>query len=227
MTERAVEFGIRKGFEVDVGHLDETSQLACGDGVIYIRIAVHLEFITANFIFLGQARHHRHADHVFALAVNLFSKIGFCDSTEHLLRRFCRGRKISHFRELVLEEVHPCRAAGGEDRKRNALVTTQIFGQTADKLGTLFHDGQVGGPVSVEHIVEAEGLESGGQLACSDSAGFHAEFFADGHTHSGSHLDDGLLGRIHDGAENSAGVVNLGKSAHRTYGDTLAAEGTR
>ena len=134
---------------------------------------------------------------------------------------------MDQFRELMFEEFHPSRTARGEQRQRNILVATQIFGQAVDELGAFLHDGQVGGPIGIKHIVETEGLEGGGQLARSNCAGFHAELFTDSHTHGGSHLDNRFLGGIHDGADNIAGVVNLSEGAHRTNCHALTAEGTR
>ena len=80
-------------------------------------------------------------------------------------------------------------------------------------------------PVGIENVVETECLEGGGQFASDDAAGFHAELFTEGHTHSGSHLDDGLLGRVGDSADDLGSVIHFRKSAHGANGYTLTAEG--
>ena len=225
-AERAVELFLGKFREVDVGLFNEGGQLAGGDGEIDIRIAVHLELVTTALVLLGEAGHHRDADHVFAFAVDLLGEVALCHGAEHLLRGLRGGGQFLQFRELVLEEIHPCRAAGGQDRQLDILVATEESLEAAEKLGTLFHDGQVSTPVGVEHIVEAEGLEGGGELAGHDGTGLHAEFLTESHTHGGSHLDNRLLAGIHDGADDLGGVVDFGKSTHRTNGDALAAERT-
>ena len=74
-AERAVERDGLEGVEVDVGHLDEACQLTGGDGVIDIGIAVDFELVAAAFVFLGQAGHHRNADHILAFAVDLLSEV--------------------------------------------------------------------------------------------------------------------------------------------------------
>ncbi len=58
-------------------------------------------------------------------------------------------------RELSLQEPHPAGTAAGE----HGPVIFVPVGKALDELTALLHDGQVGGEVGVEHIVEAHGLQ--------------------------------------------------------------------
>ena len=96
------------------------------------------------------------------------------------MRRACRRGYVEHVGEVVLEEVDPCRTAGGKDRQADGLVALEVTGQAVQYLGSFFHDGEVGGKVRVEHVVETQFAQGIYHLARHQCAGGQIELFAQG-----------------------------------------------
>ena len=98
-------------------------------------------------------------------------------------------------------------------------------GKTVDELTALLHDGQVGGEIGVEHIVEAHGLQSRDHTLRRGKLGVEVIVLRPGAAHGGRHLHHGDALRIGQRVEHLAGVIVLLQAAHGAVGDALAAEG--
>ena len=85
-SQRLVEIHVRKEGEADVGPLYQTRKLPRGNGIVHIRIAVCLEFLSVTFVFLCKAWHYGHNHKAFAWNAHLFSPPCLGYGAEHLLR---------------------------------------------------------------------------------------------------------------------------------------------
>ena len=99
------------------------------------------------------------------------------------------------------------------------------MGEALDELAALLHDGEVGGEVGVEHIVEAHLLEGGDHPLGGGEPGRQSEGLGPGGTDGRRHLDHGDLLGIGQSLIDQGGVVPLLETAHGAVGDALTAEG--
>lgn len=223
LTERTVEVFLGHAVEVDVVLLEHVGELTGGEAEVDILVATVAEFGTSALALLGEAGHDGDDDEVFALHADLRGEVVLGDSAEHTLRRLGGRGVVEQVGEVLLVEGDPSGAAAGEERQLDVLVASEELLHAAEELGAFLHDGQVGAPVGVEDIVEAEAAEGSGHLAGDDGAGFHAELFAEGDADGGSGLDDDLLGRVGEGATDIIDVVDKGEGTHGAHLDALAA----
>ena len=126
----------------------------------------------------------------------------------------------------MLVEVHPSGAARSHHGQFHVLIAGKELVEATQDLGTLFHDGEVGSEVGVEHVVKAEVTQRGSQLAGNDGAGLHAELLAQSNAHGGCGLSDNHLVGVGEVVHELVGIVMLGEGTGGTYGDALAAVGT-
>jgi hypothetical protein len=103
--------------EVDTGFFEEFGQLTGREDVIHVGTVVFGELVPGSFIFLGHTGHDGNHHHVFFFYPDLLSVVVLGDGAKHLLGRLGCGRHAQKVWELVFEELHPTRTAGGEDGK--------------------------------------------------------------------------------------------------------------
>ena len=97
-------------------------------------------------------------------------------------------------------------------------------GKALDELAALLHDGQVGGEIGVEYIVEAHGFQGRHHPLRRGVLGVQVEEFRPGRPNGGGHLHHGDALGIGQSVKHLAGVVVLLQTAHGTVGDALTAE---
>ena len=151
----------------------------------------------------------------------LLGKIALGHGAEHLLGGLGGGQIVDVEGELPLQEPHPAGAAAGEHGPGVAVAV----GKAVDELAALLHDGQVGGEVGVEHVVEAQHFQRGHHPLGGGIFGREMVVLSPGGADGGSHLHHGDLVGISQGGEDLAGVVPLLQATHGAVGDALAAEG--
>ena len=98
-------------------------------------------------------------------------------------------------------------------------------GKALDELTALLHDGQVGGEVCVEYIVEAHGLQRRHHALRRGKLGVQMIKLRPGRPHRRCDLHHGDPVLVRQRIEHLAGVVVLLQTAHGTVGDALATEG--
>ncbi len=155
-AERVVEVALRQGRHVQAGLLEHLAELARGETVVDVLEAgvVHLGPVALEL--LGRAGHERDAHDARGVEAELLGVVGLDERAEHLLRAL-GARGVGQVLGVeVLEELDPARRAAGELRQGDALVLLhQGLVEPEDELGALLDDGEVGGEVGVEHLVEA------------------------------------------------------------------------
>ena len=204
--------------EVDACRLDHAGKLAGRKHNVRILEAGRVHVLVADdLVLLGRAGHDRSDMHLGGVDAVLLGPVALAESGLHLLRRF-RGREVlGEVGSVLLHPVGPRGAAAGEERERAAL------GEALDELGALLHDRDVGGEVSVEHLVEAETAERGIDLAGSERAGLHAKGFAERDADGRGDLHEAdLLGILQRGPDLLRLVV-LVDGAHGAVRGALAA----
>ena len=72
--------------------------------------------------------------------------------------------------------VNPSGRTGGDHRKLATIL------DSAEKLGSLFHNGKVCGIVGIEYLLKAESAKGGNHLACYVCADAHTEALAECNT---------------------------------------------
>ena len=116
--------------------------------------------------------------------------------------------------------LDPAGAAGGE---HGELCTGLHLLQ---ELGTLLHDGEVGGEVGVIHNVNAQTAKSRDNLAGYGLGCGHAELLSKSHTDRRGKLNHHTLVRIVDHAPHLGNLAVDGDGTRRADGCTLAAAHT-
>ena len=222
LAERTVEVLFRHVVQVEVALTDHVSQFTCGQREVHVAVAVDAEFFTSQLALLGQAGHDRNDNEIFAFHTQFRCQVVLGNSAEHTLGRLGGRRIFKQIGEVLLVEGDPSGAAGGEHRQFD-LFACEGFLQAAEELGAFFHDGEVGAPVSVVHLVETKTTEGGSHFSGDNFAGFHAELFTQSHADCGSGLDNDFLGRIGNGLEDIADVVDEGEGSNGAHLNALAA----
>ena len=125
----------------------------------------------------------------------------------------------------MLIEVDPCRAAGGHDGELDRSVAGKMPLQAVYDLRTFLHYGHVGTEVGVEHIVESQFTECGGEFPGNQCSGSHAELFPEGSPYRRGRLGDDHLVMIAEVVHEAVGVVALRQGTGRTGCHALSAVG--
>ncbi len=205
LAQRTIEILLFERGEVEVGETDQVGQFAGGDGDVDVRVALPSEFRSCRFGLFGHAGHHGDHDQFPAVDAQLLCEVVFGDGAEHLLRRLGRGEVAGQLREVFLHEAHPARAAGGHERQLHVGIALEGGVQAAQQLRTLLHDGEVGGEVGVEYVVETQPSQRRHHLARHAPARI-AEVLSETHAHGGGGLHHHRLGGVGDGAEHIGDV---------------------
>ena len=222
-TQGAVKFLLGQEHGVDVVGAHHDIQLACGDDHVDVGIAAGiLHGGQSALALLGYAGHHGYHEYLVGIYAYLLGKIALCHSAEHLLRGFGGGEVIRKLGVLGLQEAHPARAAGGE---HGPLVLIPV-GEALYEFAALFHYGEVGGEVGIEHIVEAYAAEGRSHAPWCGELGIQAVALGPCGAHCGGHLNYGHGVLVVDGVVYLTGVVALPEGGGRTVGNALAAVGT-
>ena len=211
-----VELLVRETLEEDTGTLDHAGQLPGGQNGIHIPQTIHIQLLTLGLVLLGGAGHDGDHEDVLGVDALLFGIVGLEDGTLHLVGRLAGGQVGQQVAVVILGVVDPAGRAGGDHGQDAAAANT------AQQLGALLHDGQVGGEVGVVDLVEAQTLQSGDHLAGDGSADGHAELLAQGCTDGGGSLDHHMLAGL-EGGIHLGDLGLLHQSAGGTDADTLAA----
>ena len=91
---------------------------------------------------------------------------------------------------MFFDEIDPARAARSQHGKDTAVL------QAINKLGSFFHNGEVGAEVRIKNPIKAEHAKRRDHLPGSDSAGSEAKSVAEGNAHRRSGLYDNVKGWI-------------------------------
>lgn len=221
-AERMVEVGVWNFVNENVVGADHAGEFAGGEHDVDIGIAAGVtHWFEGTFFFFGETWHDGdHADLV-RIGADGLRKVAFADGAEHLLWALGGGEVVGHFREVGFQETDPAWTAGGEHWPL-VLIT---MGEALDKFAGFFHDGEIGGKVGVENVVEADLLEHADHFWCGENVAVDAELFGPGDAHGRSNLHDGDGVWIGEGVENFFGVVAFMERGGWTMGHALAAEG--
>ena len=122
----------------------------------------------------------------------MFNQPSLGQSPENRLRR-TRARHVrNHVGSNLLDIVDPARTAGREVSEGLGVECSGLFGtlEVSEHLGAFFHDGHVGRPIGIHHVVCAHALERTDDLALHIHAGGQAELFGKRHSQSRSKLKD-------------------------------------
>ena len=221
-AQGAVELRLFHDGGIDLLAPQHADELAGGQHHVHVRIAAGtVQVGDGPLRLLGGAGHDGHHIDVVGIHPQLLGKVALGHRAEHGLGRLGGGQIGGVFRELALHEPHPAGAAGGE---HGPLVLVAV-GEPLQKLRALLHDGQVGGKVGVENVVEADLLQrcyhplGGGEL------GVKVIVLRPGGPDGGRDLHHGDSVGIRQRVPHLAGVIVLLQSAHGTVGDALAAKG--
>ena len=97
---------------LDTIRIDQSSHFSGRQYQIHVfaRISI-IDFFYITFIFLRRTRHDGNRIDLFRIHAQLLCDICLAHGTEHLLRRFCSRKILCKFREFVLHETNPARAA--------------------------------------------------------------------------------------------------------------------
>jgi len=117
----------------------------------------------------------------------------------------------------MLTVIYPAGRAGGDEREGTLVI------DTFNKLGGFLKNGEVGGEIGVEHIVEAETAQSRNHLTLNIGADGHVEYFTECGTGSGSRLNDDALCGIGKSRPNFIRLILLVESAGGAGNDALSA----
>ena len=179
--------------EQDARFLDHAHELLCGEHIVHVRLAIHLELIAHRLEFLRGAGHHGYM-HALALRIAVL----LADNRrEHLHRGLAGGNMLHQFGVAVLAVAHPCRAAGGEHRHLRLALREAL----CQLLGFL-DDGHVRARRSVVYLVKAHPVERSHDLAHGVLARGRAKFLAKRHAHCRrdlhGHFDRGIIEDLPD-----------------------------
>ena len=223
LAQRIVKFTFLQAQGLDLAEARHADKLAGGDGFVHVAArAGVVDLIHGAFVLFRRAGHDGNAEDLFGVDAQLFGKIGLCHGAEHLLRALGGGEILQQFGVTDLGVPHPSGAAGGE----HGQLVFFGMGQALHKFAALFHDGQVGGKIGVEHVVKADGLEHRHHTADGGLLQTQAEALAPGGADSRRDLHHADLFRIVERRKNLVGIVTGAQRAHGTVGDALAAIGT-
>ena len=131
---------------------------------------------------LGSTGHNGHHKGLLPLCMGGVPVILFDDGREHTLRRAAGGHIFLHLRELVVHELHPRGAAGGQQGQLAAVF------HPVQELRGLLHDCQVGGVAGVENLIKAHAVQGCHHLAHGVGTVGQAEGIAYRHPDGGSDL---------------------------------------
>ena len=173
-----------------------------------------------RLIFLGDARHDGDDENSFSLFGSLFGQKRLRRCSQHLVRGLARRELCDELWVVQLGKAHPTRAAAREHGPRLALL------DPFDEFVRLLHDGKVGPEVGVEDVVEAECAQRGDHAALRGLLAGKAHALAPRRADGGSDLDHRYRLRVGKRREHVVSVVARSKSARRTMGHALTAQGT-
>ena len=221
--EGFVECFVIESLVVDTCFFDHSAEFACCDCVVNVvdTVACCALTGTANFEFLRCAGDYGYEYDVCGIEAAFTSIVCFVHCTEHLLRRFARGKIVGEFGEIVFAVFDPTGRAGCDKGKIFAFL------HSAEEFGCFFHNGKVGGKVHIVNTVEAEAFESSNHLAFCIHAGFNAEAFTECCADGRSGANSNVLGRIAERFPDGLSIVFFIKCTNRASNDTLTAGDTR
>ena len=213
-----IEFLIRKLVENDTAAADHFCKFAGSKNGVNIFKAVFIyHFGTLFFKFLCGAGHDGYNKDIFGVDAILFCIIGFDDCALHLVGRLAGRKVIELICVIGFAIVYPAGGAGSDHRKNAAVL------HTAEKLGSLFHDGKVCAEVGVINFFKTKAAKCGNHFSGNSGADGHSEFFAKCCADCRSGLNDNMAAEGHC-------MVNLfdfgfeHESTGRTYGNALSAK---
>ena len=206
--EILIEVHVGQQVEADTGSLNHVAQFANGENSVNILDAVMLELLALLFVLLGSAGHDRDNENILGIYALFLGIVALEDGTLHLVGRFAGGNVTKKVAIIGFCIVDPTGRAGSDHGKLSAIL------DTAEKLGGLFHDGEVSCKVGVINLGEAQTLQSGYHLAGYGRADGHTELFAETCADSGSGLNDNMLAL----SEGHINFVDIGLSHESTGG---------
>ena len=173
---------------------------------------------------LGRARHHGHHKQALGLHAQHLGVVGLGDGAEHLLRRLGRGQAVDKLGVTRLHKAYPARAAAREHGPA-AAVALALGGlaQALEQLGALFHNGEVGREIGIEHVLKANAAQRASQALNGSLLARYAELLAPGAAHGRRNLHQHDLVGIGESIEHGLGIVALAQCARRAMRYALAA----
>jgi len=179
--------------------LDHSCKLTGGKNRINVLKTVDLKLIALLLILLCGTRHNGNNKDILGINVILLSIIALDQSALHLMGALAAGKVGQKITVVILCVVDPSGRAGGDHRKNTAVF------DPAEKLCSLFHNGEVSGKVGVINLIEAETSECCNHLTCYCGTNGHTEFLAQSGTYCGSSLNN----NVHSGLHSSIDLIDL------------------
>ena len=211
--EGVVELFVGQLRKLDARGLDHARKFARRDR----RIDFALHFGAVALVLLRRAGDDGDGIEILGTDVVFFAPVRLEERAEHLLGRLA-GREVGdHLGILLLHELDPRGAAGGEHGHRLARL------DAVDELARLFHDGQVRGHVHVEHFAGTQAADRGDHLALNVGADGHIERLAQRRADGGRREEHDLLGRIRERLPDLVDRGALGERADGAGDDALTA----
>ena len=170
-------------------------------------------------VLLRHAGHDGHDEQTASRLVGLGRQRVLHHRAHHLVRRFGAGKLGRELRVVLLHEAHPAGTAAREHGAR------RVGAEEFHELAALLHNGEVGGEIGVEDLVEAHGVQGRGQASRRRLLAGKPQALAPGRAHGRRHLHHGFHRRIQDGLHDEAHVVTGRKRPGGAMGDALAAQG--
>jgi len=187
-----VEFFIRKFCENDTASADHIAEFAGCDNCVNVFKAFAVNHFGSFFFkFFRGAGHYGNNKDIFGVDSVFFRIIALDDCALHLVRRFAGRKVVKLIRIISFAIVYPARGAGSNHRKNSAVF------HSAEKLGSLFHNGKVCAEIGIINFFKAESSESCNHFSGNGGADRHSEFFAKGSSYCRSGLDDHMASESH------------------------------
>ena len=211
--EGVVELFVGQLRKLDARGLDHARKFARRDR----RIDFALHFGAVALVLLRRAGDDGDGIEILGTDVVFFAPVRLEERAEHLLGRLA-GREVGdHLGILLLHELDPRGAAGGEHGHRLARL------DAVDELARLFHDGQVRGHVHVEHFAGTQTADRGDHLALNVGADGHIERLAQCRADGGRREEHDLLCGIRERLPDLVDRGALGERADGAGDDALPA----
>ena len=189
-AERRIKFAFRQILEIQADVFDELYQLARRQYGVYVWMPVASHLRARRFKFFRGAGHDGDGKDPFDGNAHRLGVIGLGNGAEHAHRRFSGREMGKQLGVMFFDEIDPARAARSQHGKDTAVL------QAINKLGSFFHNGEVGAEVRIKNPIKAEHAECRDHLPGSDSAGSEAKSVAEGNAHRRSGLYDNVKGWI-------------------------------
>ena len=206
--------------QVQRAFLDHLCQLAGGQYIIHVLQTIGYLGRQLGFVLLGDTGHDPDHNNILGVDPHFLGIVGLGHRAGHLHRRLAGRGHVLEVGELILQEVDPTRAAGGQDRQ------FFILGQPVHDLVGFFDDGQISTKGSIENSIESKAFHGSHHLAGNWFACRKTELFSQCHTDSRGYLGNHNLFGIEKRVPGFSHISDTCQCRGWANTYTLAAEGT-